>query len=465
MQLDKVHTVYFVGIGGIGMSALARYFNAKGKAVSGYDRTNTPLTEALQAEGVVVHFNDDIAQLPAAVTDMSQKENVLIVYTPAIPKSHNELNHLIGLGHRLYKRSEVLGLITSESYTIAVAGTHGKTTTSTIIAHLLEASGYGNNAFLGGIASNYNTNALINEASNTTVVEADEYDRSFLTLYPNIAVVTSMDADHLDIYGDKGHLDESFALFLSQVKTGGMIVAKFGLQVSPYENVRCITYSLDNESASVKARNIRIINGTYIFDVQTPLSTLKNVQLGLAGLHNVENALAAIAVAQQLEIADGIIKSCLASFKGVKRRFEYQFKSEELVYIDDYAHHPEELRATISSVREMYPGKKITGIFQPHLFTRTRDFADEFARSLELLNELVLLEIYPARELPLEGINSQFLLDKVNLDQKVIRSKKELIDDLKARELEVLLTLGAGDIDQLVQPIKEEFLNRSGKEN
>lgn len=465
MQLDKIHTVYFVGIGGIGMSALARYFNAKGKAVSGYDRKPTPLTKALQAEGIAVHFEDDIQQIPASVIDMSQKEGVLAVYTPAIPHEHKELNHLIELGHPLYKRSEVLGMITRETYTIAVAGTHGKTTTSTIIAHVLKESGVESNAFLGGIASNYNTNALISEESNSTVVEADEYDRSFLTLYPNIAVVTSMDADHLDIYGDKSHLDESFAMFLSQVKPGGMIVAKFGLEVRESDDVTCITYSLDNEAATVNAQNIRIVDGTYIFDVRTPLSTLSNVQLGLAGLHNVENALAAIAVAQQLEIADDIIISCLASFRGVKRRFEYQLKSQELVYIDDYAHHPEELRATISSVREMYPGKKITGIFQPHLFTRTRDFADEFARSLELLNELVLLEIYPARELPLEGINSQFLLDKVNLEHKVIRSKKELIDDLKTRKLEVLLTLGAGDIDQLVEPIRNEFLNRSGKEN
>jgi UDP-N-acetylmuramate--alanine ligase len=404
VQLDKIHTVYFVGIGGIGMSALARYFNAKGKAVSGYDRKPTPLTKALQAEGIAVHFEDDIQQIPASVIDMSQKEGVLAVYTPAIPHEHKELNHLIELGHPLHKRSEVLGMITRETYTIAVAGTHGKTTTSTIIAHVLKESGVESNAFLGGIASNYNTNALISEESNSTVVEADEYDRSFLTLYPNIAVVTSMDADHLDIYGDKSHLDESFAMFLSQVKPGGMIIAKFGLEVLEYEDVTCITYSLDNEAATVNAHNIRIIDGTYIFDVRTPLSTLSNVQLGLAGLHNVENALAAIAVAQQLEIADDIIISCLASFRGVKRRFEYQLKSQELVYIDDYAHHPEELRATISSVREMYPGKKITGIFQPHLFTRTRDFADEFARSLELLNELVLLEIYPARELPLEGI-------------------------------------------------------------
>jgi UDP-N-acetylmuramate--alanine ligase len=465
VQLDKIHTVYFVGIGGIGMSALARYFNAKGKAVSGYDRKPTPLTKALQAEGIAVHFEDDIQQIPASVIDMSQKEGVLAVYTPAIPHEHKELNHLIELGHPLYKRSEVLGMITRETYTIAVAGTHGKTTTSTIIAHVLKESGVESNAFLGGIASNYNTNALISEESNSTVVEADEYDRSFLTLYPNIAVVTSMDADHLDIYGDKSHLDESFAMFLSQVKPGGMIVAKFGLEVRESDDVTCITYSLDNEAATVNAQNIRIVDGTYIFDVRTPLSTLSNVQLGLAGLHNVENALAAIAVAQQLEIADDIIISCLASFRGVKRRFEYQLKSQELVYIDDYAHHPEELRATISSVREMYPGKKITGIFQPHLFTRTRDFADEFARSLELLNELVLLEIYPARELPLEGINSQFLLDKINLEHKVIRSKKEVIDDLKTRKLEVLLTLGAGDIDQLVEPIRNEFLNRSGKEN
>jgi UDP-N-acetylmuramate--alanine ligase len=465
VQLDKIHTVYFVGIGGIGMSALARYFNAKGKAVSGYDRKPTPLTKALQAEGIAVHFEDDIQQIPASVIDMSQKEGVLAVYTPAIPHEHKELNHLIELGHPLYKRSEVLGMITRETYTIAVAGTHGKTTTSTIIAHVLKESGVESNAFLGGIASNYNTNALISEESNSTVVEADEYDRSFLTLYPNIAVVTSIDADHLDIYGDKSHLDESFAMFLSQVKPGGMIVAKFGLEVRESDDVTCITYSLDNEAATVNAQNIRIVDGTYIFDVRTPLSTLSNVQLGLAGLHNVENALAAIAVAQQLEIADDIIISCLASFRGVKRRFEYQLKSQELVYIDDYAHHPEELRATISSVREMYPGKKITGIFQPHLFTRTRDFADEFARSLELLNELVLLEIYPARELPLEGINSQFLLDKINLEHKVIRSKKEVIDDLKTRKLEVLLTLGAGDIDQLVEPIRNELLNRSGKEN
>lgn len=465
MQLDKIHTVYFIGIGGIGMSALARYFNAKGKAVSGYDRTPTPLTDRLVDEGIPVHFEDNVDLIPAKVKDESEKAGVLIVYTPAIPDDHKELNFLMELGHPLFKRSEVLGMITRETFTIAVAGTHGKTTTSTIVAHVLKQSGYRSDAFLGGIATNYNTNALIDEESKSTVVEADEYDRSFLTLHPNIAVVTSLDADHLDIYGDKGHLEESFALFLSQVKPGGIVVSRSGLDVTVNDDVTHLKYSLDDQEADVHARNIHILDGYYIFDVESKYGNMHDVTLGLPGLHNVENALAAIAIAQELEIENTVIRQCLADFKGVKRRFETHVKSASHIYIDDYAHHPEELRATISSVRDMYPDKKITGIFQPHLFTRTRDFADEFARSLELLHELILLEIYPAREEPIEGINSQYLLDKVNLEQKALLTKKELIDDLKSRELEVLLTLGAGDIDQLVEPIKNEFLNRGGKEN
>jgi UDP-N-acetylmuramate--alanine ligase len=456
MSLDNIHSVYFVGAGGIGMSAIARYFNARGLFVAGYDKTATPLTDQLQAEGISLHFEDSVELIPNQIKN-GEKDQVLVVYTPAIPQNHSELTFFQKEGFTILKRSGVLGLITENSFSVAVAGTHGKTTTSVLISHILRETGYDCNAFLGGIASNYNSNVLLSEESDTTVVEADEYDRSFLTLYPNIAIITSMDADHLDIYGDKGALAESFHLFTDHIAPEGLLIYRKGLDV---EHNQMLSYSI-TEEADIYAENIHVSDGTFKYDVRSSKGDLKNIQLGLPGKHNIENSIAAIAVAQELGIDNEKIKGALENFAGVKRRFEYQVKTPDLVYIDDYAHHPEELKACISSVKELYPNKKITGIFQPHLFTRTRDFADEFAQSLELLGELILLEIYPARELPIAGVDSRMLLNKVNLEHKMVCSKKEVIENIRDRELEVLLTLGAGDIDQLVNPIKEELLKKT----
>ncbi len=453
MNLDKIHSVYFLGIGGIGMSAIARYFNAKGKSVSGYDKTPTPLTDELKAEGIRIHFEDTIDAIPAKIKDAAT--DILIVMTPAVPASHVGLNYFRHKGYTIKKRSEVLGLLTQQLYTVAVAGTHGKTTTSSMIAHILRASGVDCTAFLGGITKNYNSNLLLpsrdGNGSNVVVVEADEYDRSFLTLHPDIAVITSMDADHLDIYGDKSFLEDSFRMFAGQVKQGGSLIAHQGL---PLNNDKAISYST-TEKAAYKAENIRIEKQYYTFDLVTPTEVIKDLQLGLPGTHNVDNAVAAVAVALKMSISGDDIKKALASFTGVKRRFDYQVRTEELVYIDDYAHHPEELKACINSVKEMFPGKKITGIFQPHLFTRTRDFADGFAESLSLLDDLLLMEIYPARELPIEGVTSQMLLDRMSLQNKAICSKEALLNEVKKRKIEVLLTLGAGDIDQFVEPLRK----------
>lgn len=464
MNLDKIHNVYFLGIGGIGMSAIARYFNAKGKSVSGYDKTHTPLTDELQAEGISIHFDDTLEAIPSHVRN--QTEEVLIVMTPAVPATHNGLNFFRNNGFAIKKRSEVLGLLTQQSYTVAVAGTHGKTTTSSMIAHILRDSGIDCTAFLGGITKNYNSNLLLptknnQESSNVVVVEADEYDRSFLTLHPDLAVITSMDADHLDIYGDKSFLEESFRLFANQVKAGGTLIAKQGL---PLNNDKAISYSI-KEQAEFKAENIRVEKQYYTFDLVGPSITLKNLQLGLPGTHNVENAVAAVAVALKMGISGDNIKKALASFTGVKRRFDYQVRTEQLVYIDDYAHHPEELKACINSVKEMFPEKKITGIFQPHLFTRTRDFADGFSESLSLLDELLLMEIYPARELPIEGVNSAMLLEKMSLKNKMICANEELLKEVEKRDIEVLLTLGAGDIDQFVEPLKKMLIEKTNKIN
>jgi UDP-N-acetylmuramate--alanine ligase len=453
LNLEQVKSVYFLGIGGIGMSALARYFKAQGKEVSGYDKTPTALTEALQSEGISVHFEDSIAALPAAVKE-TDRNNILIIITPAVPANHPGMNYLQDLNYTIKKRSEVLGLLTQQSFTVAVAGTHGKTTTSSMIAHILCASGVACTAFLGGITKNYNSNLLLpksgDNSRNIVVVEADEYDRSFLTLYPDLAIITSMDADHLDIYGDKSFLEDSFRLFGAQVKKEGKLIAKKGL---PLNNEKALTYSTEMR-ADYTASNIRIDQLFYKFDLETPSGIIKDIQLGLPGKHNVENAVAAVAVSLLMDIAPEKIKTALASYTGVKRRFDYQIRSQELVYIDDYAHHPEELKACINAVKEMYPGKKITGIFQPHLFSRTRDFAEGFSASLSLLDSLILMEIYPARELPIEGVNAAMLLDKITSESKMICQKENLLQEVGSRNIEILLTLGAGDIDQFVAPIK-----------
>ncbi len=462
MKTGDIHNVYLLGIGGIGMSALARYFKAMGKVVSGYDKTETLLTKELAAEGIEIHYNEDVTKLQ---TIGLKPENTLVIYTPAVPKSHSEYIYLTVQGFRIRKRSEVLGQITENSFTVAVAGTHGKTTTSSLVAHILRSSGVDCSAFLGGITQNYGTNLLLgtklNDAGSIVVVEADEYDRSFLALHPDIAVVTSIDADHLDIYGNLGLMHESYNLFAKQVKSGGLLIAKKGTEaVQRGVKARIVSYSL-NDNTEYRADHIHILDGRYQYTVWAKEWEIRNLTLGLPGAHNVENAVAAVAVAKNMSISDEQIRSALASFKGVKRRFEYQVRNETFTYIDDYAHHPEELKACILSVRELFPFKKITGVFQPHLYTRTRDFAAGFSESLSLLDEVILLDIYPARELPIEGVTSAMLLEKITTASKMVCSKDGLIEELKKRKLDVLLTAGAGDIDMLVEPIKNALKKRN----
>lgn len=450
MELESIERVYLVGIGGIGMSGLARYFKKRGCVVCGYDKTCTQLTEKLMNEGIPVVFQDEEDNIP--VSFQENDPHTLVVYTPAIPKDSAILNYFKNGSYSLKKRSEVLGIISKGMFTIAVAGTHGKTTTSSIIAHVLKDSGYDCSAFLGGIASNYNSNVLFG-SNNTMVVEADEFDRSFLTLHPDIAIVTSMDADHLDIYGDKMHLVESFKQFTSQIKPGGRLIYRQGLDLEGGK-----TYSA-NVMADIQAYNVRIENGSFWFDFKNWNTEIENIQLGLPGLHNIENAVSAIEVALQLGIEPEKIKKALAGFLGVKRRFEYILKEQGHIYIDDYAHHPEELRACITAVKSLYPDKKLTAIFQPHLFSRTRDFASEFSEVLSMVDDLIMLEIYPARELPIEGVSSLMILENVNNASKRILTKHAALDFVKSNKPELLLTVGAGDIDTLVQPIKEILQN------
>jgi UDP-N-acetylmuramate--alanine ligase len=448
MNIDHVRYVYLIGIGGIGMSALARYFRQLGCTVAGYDKTETDLTRQLMTEGISVTYSDnfDVINDDFKAVD----ERTLIIYTPAVPTELEILNRFQRLGHTLFKRSQVLGLISQNRFTIAVAGTHGKTTTSTLIAHILKDSGYDCSAFLGGISTNYHSNVLFSD-NNVIVVEADEYDRSFLTLYPDIAVVTSADADHLDIYGDKDHLHESFRLFLDQLHTDGISIVKGGL---PFDAV--IRYSLD-AAADAYAENIRIVDGAFYFDYVWSEGRMPSLELGIPGSHNVENAVAAITVARQLGIDPDKIAAALSSFAGVKRRFEYVVKSDKVVYIDDYAHHPEELRAFLSAVKALYPERKLTVIFQPHLYTRTRDFAEGFSEVLAMADTLLLMEIYPARELPIPGVNSSMLLEKVAIGDKQVVTSEEVKRYVRERRPELVVTVGAGDIDLLVNPLKESL--------
>lgn len=450
MELENIKRVYLIGIGGIGMSGLARYFKKRGCVVCGYDKTITPLTSAMRNEGISVVYQDEEDNLK--VSFLENDPETLIIYTPAIPKDSKILNYFRSGGFSLKKRSEVLGIISKGMYTIAVAGTHGKTTTSSIIAHVLKDSGYDCSAFLGGIATNYDSNVLFGD-NNTMVVEADEFDRSFLTLYPDVAIVTSMDADHLDIYGDRSHLVESFRQFVSQIKEGGRLIFKKGLDLSGGK-----TYSA-NVLADIQAVNVKVKEGSFYFDFKNENIVIENVQLGLPGLHNIENAVAAIEVALHLGIDPEKIKKALTSFLGVKRRFEYILKDQKHIYIDDYAHHPEELRACIQVVKTLYPDKKLTTIFQPHLFTRTRDFAEGFSEVLSMTDELIMLDIYPARELPIEGVSSAMILDKVSIEAKQILSKEQTLDYIRAQKPELLLTAGAGDIDTLIIPLKEILTN------
>ena len=420
------------------MSALARYFKASGNMVCGYDKTPTDLTDELIAEGIPVHFKDDITFLPDFLSGMGINPEALVIYTPAIPKDHIEYNHLIECGYKMWKRSEVLGLITSEATTIAVAGTHGKTTTSTMIAHILKAGGIDCTAFLGGISKNYNTNLLLSRKNSiekeVIVVEADEFDRSFLTLHPDIAVITSMDADHLDIYGNHDAMIASYKEFASQVTEEGSLIYKSGL---PLININRSKYSYALEVTSdFRAENIRIENYMYVFDISNSTTKYSNIRLTWPGRHNVENATGAFAACLTFGMTPETIMKGIESFEGVKRRFDYQIRSERITMIDDYAHHPEELRATIQSVKELYKGKKVLGIFQPHLYSRTRDFAEGFGASLSLLDELILMDIYPARELPIPGITSEMILDKVQIATKqvcVTRNGNRTSNEFKCR--------------------------------
>lgn len=450
MELGKINRVFFVGIGGIGMSALARYFTKRGQVVCGYDKTRTKLTEALEQEGILITYLDESSALPCAFLD--HHEDTLIVYTPAIPKDSKILNHFRDKGFSLKKRSEVLGIISKGMFCIGIAGTHGKTTTSSIVAHILKDTGYDCTAFLGGITSNYNSNVLFGK-NNVVVVEADEYDRSFLTLHPDIAVVTSMDADHLDIYGDKSHLEESFRLYAGQLKENGTLYAHEGLPLD-----HSVSYAA-SATANARAENIRVEGAKFVFDYKDDTAEINDISLMLPGKHNVENTTVAIAIALKLGIAAEKVKQAVANFKGVKRRFEYIVNNGSQIYIDDYAHHPEELSACFHAVRQLYPDKKLTVIFQPHLFTRTRDFADEFAKVLSTADELLLLEIYPARELPLQGINSTFLLDKITLENKKVCGKDFVVQYVKDAKPELILTVGAGDIDTIIDPLKNILNN------
>ncbi|MFB9051471.1 UDP-N-acetylmuramate--L-alanine ligase [Formosa undariae] len=444
MNLETIDNVYFIGIGGIGMSALARYFKANNKRVAGYDKTPSDVTRALEALGIDVHFDDSIANIPNAFLNY---DTTLVVYTPAIPKDNMELVHYKNSrGFSLLKRSEVLGLVTKNTFCLAVAGTHGKTTTSSILAHLLYECNVPLTGFLGGISENYNSN-YISKGTEVSVVEADEFDRSFLTLSPDIACITSMDADHLDIYGEAEALQESFLDFSKRIKDGGTLFVKSGL---PIEG---ITYGIEDDS-DYTALNIKIENGGYVFDVKTPSAVINDVKFNLPGRHNLSNALIALAMALEYGCQSPELVKALASYAGVKRRFTYQIKTDDLVFIDDYAHHPEEIKAAHQAVREMYPGKKVLAVFQPHLFSRTRDFIDDFAKSLAQFDEVLLMDIYPARELPIEGVTSAWLFEKIENENKALVSKSDLISKIKASDADVIITLGAGDIGAEVKHIK-----------
>lgn len=435
------------------MSALARWFKHNGKAVSGYDKTRTALTDQLQAEGFSIHFEDSVDAIDASIK--LSNEGVLVVYTPAIPSAHVGLNWLKNNEYQVLKRSEVLGVITENMKSVAVAGTHGKTTTSSMIVHLLKTAGIDCTGFLGGISTNYETNMVLNDkADSIAVIEADEYDRSFLTLHPDIAVVTAADADHLDIYGHKDALKDSFRDFIKQVKSNGHLFVKSELTKELVGNTILGHTGYGLKEGGVRSENLRIEGSSFIFDYRNGSRDIDGIHLNVPGYHNVENMLVAIAVCRSLGADDESIKKGVRSYRGVKRRFEYILSSEEVTYIDDYAHHPVEIETLLRSARDLYPGKKITAVFQPHLFTRTRDFAEGFSSSLSLADEVILLDIYPAREEPIEGVTADMLLEGIEANKKIKTSKEDLVGQINEWKPEVVLTIGAGDIDKLVEPIK-----------
>ena len=443
MNLDTIHNIYFIGIGGIGMSAIARYFATNGKLVAGYDKTPSQVTDDLEALGVEIHFEDNVK----LISDSFLKaDETLVVYTPAIPKNHTELNYFLENNFTVLKRAEILGKITASTFCLAVAGTHGKTTTSSILGHIMQQEKA--TSFLGGIAENYNSNLILGD-DKISVVEADEFDRSFMQLSPNIACITSMDADHLDIYGDAKELEKTFLDFSKKV-SDTLIIAK-GLPL------KGLTYAV-NEDADYKAFNVKIESGKYIFDVQTPSGIVKNIEFHLPGKHNVMNALAALAMAETYGVSLENIKQRLSTFKGVKRRFSFKIKTADLVLIDDYAHHPTEINAVENSIREMYPNEKVLVIFQPHLFSRTRDFIDDFAAALSKFDEVLLLDIYPARELPIAGVDSEWLLSKINNRHKKLTQKNNLIKDIKDSSAKVVAMLGAGDVGVLINEVTNQLL-------
>ena len=443
MNLNQIQNIYFIGIGGIGMSALARYFMNIGKNVAGYDKTKTQLTSELVALGMDIHFEDNLSLIDKKYLD---KTNTLVIITPAVPKDHSEWNYFLSEGFEVKKRAEVLGLITKDTFCFAVAGTHGKTTTSSILGHILFQSGVDVTSFLGGIVENYNSN-IIGDGKTVTVVEADEFDRSFLHLHPNLACITSMDADHLDIYGDASAIEASFVEFSNKVPSESLFIAN-GLPLNGN------TIGI-NEEATFSAQNIRIENGFYVFDVKTTDEVIENVKFALPGHHNLSNALIAFAMAKSYGISNENIIAALASFKGVRRRFSFQTRTEKTVYIDDDAHHPTEINAVHQAVRELYPNKKIIAAFQPHLFSRTKDFVDGFAESLSQFDQVLLLEIYPARELPVEGVNSAWLLSKISNKNKKLITKEDLLQEFKNSDANVYVTIGAGDIGEMVSEIKK----------
>lgn len=452
MIWTNLDSVYFIGVGGIGMSALARYFVSQGKAVAGYDRVSTALTDQLVREGIDIHFEDRSRLIPSAFRN---PERTLVIYTPAIPENHQQLNYFRNGGFRVIKRSVALGEVFNTGRGIGVAGTHGKTSISTMLAHILHSSTLGCNAFLGGISKNNSSNLYLDPASRVIVAEADEFDRSFLTLFPEIAVVSSMDADHLDIYHSEENIRKGFEAYIGQIRDKGKLILKFGLDPDVPDHVTFFTYGMDSPEADYRVENLRQEGLGYRFNVRTPGSLLPEIVMQVPGILNVENALAAVAVCHQLGLPSEQITQALSEYRGVRRRFDLQVHSGKRVYIDDYAHHPTEIRAFLSSVRSLFPGKRITGIFQPHLYSRTRDFAEPFARSLELLDQLILMEIYPAREEPIPGVDAAMILDRVQLDEKVLISREQLMRVVKERDPEILVTMGAGDIDKFVEPLKE----------
>ena len=452
IRSQKYNSIYFIGIGGIGMSNLARYFLLKGCMVGGYDRTESELTQDLSKEGALVHYQDNPLLIPVEFAD---KENTLVVFTPAVPTTHSELNYFRDNGFIVVKRAQLLGEITKLSDAVCVAGTHGKTTVSSMVAHLFKQSHIDCNAFLGGILKNYNSNLLLSERSKFTIVEADEYDRSFHSLQPHIAIITSADPDHLDIYGTEEAYKESFEKFTSLIRPKGHLILKIDAKLTPKVNDSVKVWSYSETKGDFHADNIRIGNGEIYFDFVSPKGVIKDISLGVPVKINIENGIAAMAAAELSGATSEEMRSAMSSFMGAKRRFEFHLKNENIVYIDDYAHHPEELKAAIESIKALYPDKKLTVIFQPHLYSRTRDFVNDFAKSLSLADDIILLDIYPAREEPIEGVSSQIIFDKIMSPKKQIIDKTDLLDLIIKKHPELLVTFGAGDIDRMVPHIKE----------